>query len=87
MFILPVYWIFSSKVERDASRIYCFDLLLSFLIAIRVHSRMSLGVYYGAPGNVLHDAPDEALVMNVESDEIEPSTELLEISYFNSFRL
>ena len=41
---------------------------------------MSLGVYSEAPGNVLHDAPDEALEMNVESDEIEPSIELLEIS-------
>ena len=87
MFILPIYWIFSSKVKRDASRICCFDLLLSFLIAIRVYSGMSIRVYYEAPGNVLHDAPDEALVMNVESDEIEPSIELLEISYFNSFRL
>ena len=48
---------------------------------------MSFGVCSEAPGNVLHDAPDEALVMNVESDEIEPSIELLEISYFNSFRL
>ena len=48
---------------------------------------MSLGIYYEAPCNVLHDAPDEALVMNIESDEIEPSIELLEISYFNSFRL
>ena len=80
MFILPVYWIFSSKVERDASRICYFDLLLSFLIAIRVHSGMSLGVYYEAPGNVLHDAPDEALEMNVESYEIEPSIKFLEIS-------
>ena len=80
MFILPVYWIFSSKVERDASRICCFDLLLSFLVAIRVHSVMSLGVYYESPDNVLHDAPDEALEMNVKSHEIEPSIKLLEIS-------
>ena len=41
---------------------------------------MSLGVYYEAPGNVLHDAPDEALEMNVKFDEIEPSIKLLEIS-------
>ena len=45
-----------------------------------VHSGISLGVYYEAPGNILHDATDEALEMNVESDEIEPSIELLEIS-------
>ena len=47
---------------------------------LEVHSGTSLGVYYEAPCNVLHDAPDEALEMNVESDEIEPSIELLEIS-------
>ena len=47
---------------------------------MEVHSGMSLGIYYEAPCNVLHDAPDEALEMNVESDEIEPSIELLEIS-------
>ena len=41
---------------------------------------MSLGVYYEALGNILYDAPDEALEMNVESDEIEPSIELLKIS-------
>ena len=45
-----------------------------------MHSGASLGVYSEAPGNVLHDALDEALEMNVESDEIEPSIELLEIS-------
>ena len=48
---------------------------------------MSLGVCSEAPCNVLPDAPDEALEMNVEFDEVEPSIELLEISYFNSFRL
>ena len=41
---------------------------------------MSLGVHSEAPGNVLYDAPDEASEMNVESDKIEPSIELLEIS-------
>ena len=41
---------------------------------------MSLGINSEAPGNVLHDAPDEALEMNVESDKIKPSIELLEIS-------
>ena len=41
---------------------------------------MSLGIYYEAPCNVLHDAPDEALEMNVESDEQNvESDELLEI--------
>ena len=50
-------------------------------------SGASLRVCSEAPGNVLHDAPDEALVMNIKSDEIERSIELLEISYFNSFRL
>ena len=47
---------------------------------LEVHSGESLGVYSEALGNVLHDAPDEALEMNVESDEIEPSIELLKIS-------
>ena len=47
---------------------------------LEVHSGTSLGVYYDAPCNILHDAPDEALEMNVESDEIEPSIELIEIS-------
>ena len=47
---------------------------------LEVHSGAPLGVHSEAPGNVLHDAPDEALEMNVESDEIEPSIELLEIS-------
>ena len=47
---------------------------------LEVHSGTSLGVYYEAPYNVLHDASDEALKMNIESDEIEPSIELLEIS-------
>ena len=41
---------------------------------------MSLKVHSEAPDNVLYDAPDEALEMNIESDEIEPSIELLEIS-------
>ena len=52
-----------------------------------MHSGISLGVHSEAANNIPHNALDEALVMNVESDEIEPSTELLEISYFNSFRL
>ena len=47
---------------------------------LEVHSGISLGVYYEAPYNVLHNAPDEALEMNIESDEIEPSIKLLEIS-------
>ena len=47
---------------------------------LEVHSGAFLGVNSEAPGNVLYDAPDEALEMNVESDEIEPSIELLEIS-------
>ena len=47
---------------------------------LEVHLKAPLGVYSKAPGNVLHDAPDEALEMNIESDEIEPSIELLEIS-------
>ena len=37
---------------------------------LEVHSGISLGVYYEAPCNVLHDAPDEALEMTVESDEL-----------------
>ena len=47
---------------------------------LEVHLGISLGVYYEAPCNVLHDAPDEALEMNIESNKIEPSIELLEIS-------
>ena len=47
---------------------------------LEVHSGASLGVHFEAPGNVLHDALDEALEMNVESNKIEPSIELLEIS-------
>ena len=57
----------------------CFkDLLLplhlNFLVAIKNTFRSV------SRSNVLHDAPDEALKMNIESDEIEPSIELLEIS-------
>ena len=48
---------------------------------------MSLRVYSKAPGNVLHNAPDEALVMNVKSEEIEPSIDLLEMRLFNSITL
>ena len=47
---------------------------------LEVHSRAFLGVNSEAPCNVLPDAPDEALEMNVEFDEVEPSIELLEIS-------
>ena len=47
---------------------------------LEVHSGAFLGVNSEAPGNVLHDALDEALEMNVESDKIEPSIKLFEIS-------
>ena len=53
---------------------------MSFLVAIIVHSEASLRVCSEALGNVLPDASDEALEMNVEFDEVEPSIELLEIS-------
>ena len=64
------------KIERSAAS-SSLELSCSYL---EVHSRMSLGIYYEAPCNVLHDAPDEALEMNVESDEQNvESDELLEI--------
>ena len=47
---------------------------------LEIHSGTSLGVHSEALGNILHDAPDETLEMNVESDKIELSIELLEIS-------
>ena len=37
---------------------------------LEVHSGAFLGVNSEAPGNVLHDAPDEALEMNVEYEEL-----------------
>ena len=47
---------------------------------LEIHSGTSLGVHSEAPGNILHDTLDETLEMNVESDKIEPSIKLLEIS-------
>ena len=47
---------------------------------LEVHSGAFLGVNSETPCNVLPDTPDEALEMNVEFDEGEPSIELLEIS-------
>ena len=60
----------------------CFkDLLLPLPLSfLEVHLGAFLGVNSEAPCNVLPDAPDEALEMNVEFDEVEPSIELLEIS-------
>ena len=64
---MSLLWrIFSSKIERSVVS-SSLKLSCSYL---EVHSGMSLGIYYEAPCNVLHDAPDEALEMNVESDEL-----------------
>ena len=66
----------STKIERSVVS-SSLELSCSYL---EVHSGMSLGIYYEASCNVLHDAPDEALEMNAESDKIDPSIELLKIS-------
>ena len=57
----------------------CFSSLELSCSYLEVHSGASLEIHYEAPGNVLHDAPDEALEMNVESDKIELSIKFPEI--------
>ena len=55
-------------------------MLVAILQLSEVLSGAFLGVNSETLCNVLSDAPDEALEMNVEFDEVEPSIELLEIS-------